>query len=311
MITNTLKKLTIIFLGIAVATSSAQALPLEEFYNYLYNTNTNQFTVGQYTFVDVGVSSSFDGEPDVETDNVRDIDDDSAELNGEVDMNDFRNGIVFFVYGQDEDMVEDTEDDYDSYDEVRDDEEDDDFEVIRVDRDLDGRDDFSRDVRGLEDDERYYVVLCVEFEDDNNDETLRCGDVEDFETDRNGNNNDENPDVDTEDAHEIDDDSAELNGEVDMNDFNNGRVFFVWGEDEDGVDDVEREDRYSDIDEDGDDLQKQIVDNDLDGQQSYRLDIFSLDDNTDIYFRICVEYEDEDNDDTIECGSVEEFETDN
>jgi hypothetical protein len=311
MITNTLKKLTIIFLGIAVATSSAQAFTLEEFYNYLYNTNTNQFTVGQYTFVDVGVSSSFDGEPDVETDNVRDIDDDSAELNGEVDMNDFRNGIVFFVYGQDEDMVEDTEDDYDSYDEVRDDEEDDDFEVIRVDRDLDGRDDFSRDVRGLEDDERYYVVLCVEFEDDNNDETLRCGDVEDFETDRNGNNNDENPDVDTEDAHEIDDDSAELNGEVDMNDFNNGRVFFVWGEDEDGVDDVEREDRYSDIDEDGDDLQKQIVDNDLDGQQSYRLDIFSLDDNTDIYFRICVEYEDEDNDDTIECGSVEEFETDN
>jgi len=41
------------------------------------------------------------------------------------------------------------------------------------------------------------------------------------------NNNDEEPDVDTERATDIEDDEAELNGFVDMNDFNNGIVFFA------------------------------------------------------------------------------------
>ena len=275
---------------------------------YGFNSNPYGFTFnesGSYG----GSYGNNDDRPDVDTQRVRDIDEDSAELNGEVDMNDFRNGIVFFVYGQDEDMIEDVERDYDSYEDVDDDEEDDDFEVERVDRDLDDRDDYSEDVNGLEEDERYYVVLCVEYEDEDGDERLECGDVEDFETDGDS-SNDEEPDAETRSATDIEDDRAELRGEIDMNDFDDGLVFFVYGEDESDVEDVEDEDEYTDIDEQGDDLQKIVIDNNLSGQEDYNRTVFNLDDNTDIYFRICVEFENEDDDQELVCGQVREFETD-
>ena len=222
-------------------------------------------------------------------------------------MNDFDDGIVFFVYGQDEDMIEDVEDDYSEYDDVRDDEEDDDFEVVRVDKDLDDDDSYEEEIDNLEEGEDYYFIICVEYQDNNNDETLECGDVEDFETD--GDNNDE-PEVETKNATNIGEHEAELEGEVDMNDFNDGIVFFVWGEDEDDIQDVEDEDSFDDIDERGDDLQKYDIDLNFDGQDDFNFTVYGLDDNTDHFFRICVEYQDDDNDETLECGDVEEFETD-
>jgi len=117
--------------------------------------------------------------------------------------------------------------------------------------------------------------------------------------DRNGssnNNNDDEPDVDTERATDIEDDEAELNGSVDMNDFSNGLVFFAYGEDESDVEDVEDEDEFDDIDERGDDLQLQRLDSDLDGSRDFSFTIRDLSDDTDYYFTICVEYEDEDDD---------------
>ena len=121
---------------------------------------------------------------------------------------------------------------------------------------------------------------------------------------------DDEPDVDTNRARDIDDDSAYLYGDVDMNDFNNGYVFFVYGEDEDQVEDIASDyDEYSDVDEDGDDLQKFSIDSDLDGDASYDAYIYGLDDDTDYYFQICVEYEDDDDDEVIECGGVEDFTT--
>lgn len=287
-----------------------------------FNNNSNYYGDGGYTFSDGsnnGNSNYYnnndnDDEPDVDTKSARDIQDDSAELRGEVDMNDFDNGIVFFVYGQDEDKIEDVEGDYDEYDDVNDDEEDDEFEVVRVDSDLDGDDEYEEEVNNLEEDEEYFFIICVEYEDDDNDETLECGDVEDFDTDDNNDNNDDNdeePEVETDSADDIDDDSAELRGSVDMNDFENGRVFFVWGEDEDQVGEVEDEDSFGEIDEDGDDLQKESVDLNFDGNDNFELNVYGLDDDTEIFFRICVQYDDEDNDETLECGDVEDFETDN
>ena len=269
----------------------------------------------QYTFTDLGSFSSYSNngdDPEVETDTADDVRDDSAELRGEVDMNNFRNGIVFFVYGQDEDRIEDVEDDYDTYDDAQDDEDNDEFEVVRVDRDLDGQDDYSEEVDNLEEDEDYYFVICVEYDDDDNDERLECGNVEDFETDDdNGGSNDDEPDAETFNARDIDRNSAEISGDIDMNDFNNGIVFFVFGEDENDVDDVEDEDTYDDIDERGDDLQKIRVDTNLDGQQDYMRTLFGLDRNTNHYFRICVEFENDDDDQELVCGDVEDFETDN
>lgn len=121
---------------------------------------------------------------------------------------------------------------------------------------------------------------------------------------------DDTPTVDTKSARNITDDSAQLRGEVDMEDFRNGRVFFVYGEDKNDVEDVEDEDSYNDVDEQGDDLQKVLIESDLDGDEEYSRTVYGLDDDTRIYFRICVEYEDNDDDDTLECGSVENFRTD-
>jgi len=124
--------------------------------------------------------------------------------------------------------------------------------------------------------------------------------------------NDEEPDVETDSARGIEDDEAELRGSVDMNDFEDGEVFFVYGEDEDAIEDVEDDfDSYRDVDEDGDDLQKVRVDSSLDGDDDYEETVYNLDADTDHYFTICVGYEDEDNDDVLECGDVEDFTTDN
>ncbi|MEX0917691.1 MAG: hypothetical protein WDZ93_00890 [Candidatus Paceibacterota bacterium] len=248
--------------------------------------------------------------PDVTTEDADDVEENSAELRGEVDMNDFRNGIVFFVYGQDEDQVEDIEDEYDEYQDI--DEDGDDLQAIRVDRDLDGDESYRETVWNLEKDEEYFFQICVEYENEDDDQTIKCGGVEDFETDGTGgeSNSGDEPDVTTEDAENVEDDEAELHGEVDMNDFENGIVFFVYGEDEDQVEDIENDyDTYSDIDEDGDDLQKVKMDSDLDGRSSYELRISGLEEETEYFFQICVEYEDEDDDDVLLCGGVEEFET--
>lgn len=118
------------------------------------------------------------------------------------------------------------------------------------------------------------------------------------------------PEVTTDDADDVEDDRAELRGEVDMQDAEDGIVFFVYGEDEDQVEDAADEDRYSDIDTDGDDLRKVKVASNFDDEDDFYAVVTGLDDNTDHYFRICVEYEDEDNDERLECGDVESFETD-
>lgn len=254
----------------------------------------------------------YDGDtPDVTTEDADDVDEDRAELNGEVDMNDFEDGTVFFVYGQDEDQVEEIEDEYDTYSEI--DEDGQDLQKVRVDTGLDDDESYSEVVTNLEEDERYYFQICVEYEDEDNDDRIECGGVEDFETERDGSSsNDDEPDVATRSAENVEDDEAELHGTVDMNDFENGIVFFVFGQDEDLVEEIEDEyETYDEIDEEGDDLEKVRVDSDLDDSASYELRVSGLDDDTDYYFQICVEYEDEDNDEVLVCGGVEDFRTDN
>jgi len=126
----------------------------------------------------------FDGdEPEVETDNASRITDSSAELRGEVEMNDAEEGLAFFAYGEDEDLVIDIERDYDRYDDI--DEEGDDLQVVEVDDRLDDGDDvnYRMLVTGLDDDTDYYFAFCLQFEDEDGDEMIMCGDVEDFTTD--------------------------------------------------------------------------------------------------------------------------------
>lgn len=124
----------------------------------------------------------YDGdEPHATTRSASNIGDDYATLHGSVDMNDYDNGTVFFVYGEDESQVEDIEDDYDTYDDI--DEDDEDLQKVRVETGFDGSESFELGVGALENDTRHYYSICVEYEDDDDDEVLTCGNVVSFTTD--------------------------------------------------------------------------------------------------------------------------------
>lgn len=136
-------------------------------------------------------------------------------------------------------------------------------------------------------------------------------DNDDSDDEDDDNDDEDVPEVTTDDAEDINENQAELNGEIEMNDFENGVAFFVYGEDEGDVEDVEDEDSYNDVSSNGDNLQKVLLSSSLDDDRSFSADIYNLDEDTEIYYRICVAYEDEDDDDALECGDVESFETDN
>jgi hypothetical protein len=255
-------------------------------------------------------NSRYGSEVEVDTRSATDIRDDSARLRGVVtDFNRSDYADVWFEYGRSSNAMNSR------------------TPIIRIDQDED--EDFAFRINGLRDDQRYYFRAVAE----DDDEDKEYGSIANFQTrdynrnnrnnryddryDRNDrydnryNRNDDEPDVSTRRAFDVQDDSARFEGEVDMNDFRNGEVFFVYGEDEDDVDDVADDyDSFRDVDEDGDDLQKYRVDGNLDGNGNYEIRVTGLDDNTDHYYALCVGYEDEDNDDVLECSATREFETD-
>ena len=248
-------------------------------YGYQYQNRNNQYGLGLRLLDDADV--------EVETGYAK-YSGGEVTLHGKVDLKGASYAYAWFEYGKDdENMDEDTS-------------------KVKKTRD----DDFSAeiDIDDLEEDEFYYYRAVVK--DDNG--GYDHGVIRSFYVSNGGRSsrNDDEPEANTDDADNIDENEARMQGEVDMNDFNNGRVFFVYGEDESQVEDVEDEDRYRDIDEDGDDLQKVVADSDLDGKRTYWYRVWGLNDNTDYYYRICVEYEDDSHDEQLVCGDVEHFETD-
>lgn len=126
----------------------------------------------------------------------------------------------------------------------------------------------------------------------------------------NSHNNYNTPDVTTYNAENIGQSAAELHGNIDMNDYDNGSAFFVYGESRSEVENVTDENRYQDIDQDGDRLQKAQVDSNVDGVRNFWANIYGLSSNTNQYYRACVEYTDDNDDQTLTCGDVENFRTD-
>jgi uncharacterized repeat protein (TIGR01451 family) len=126
--------------------------------------------------------------PEADTGSVSNIDGDSAKIKGSVDMNDFDSGVVFFVYGQDEDQIGDVQDDYSTYNSV--DEDDENLQKERVDTDLDGDESYSLEISNLEQDEDYFYSICVQYKNSDNDYELVCGDVKDFTSEEEDSDND-------------------------------------------------------------------------------------------------------------------------
>lgn len=214
---------------------------------------------------------------DVETRSAINIDEDSAELRGRIDLNYEDEASVYFEYGTSRsNLSKDTK-------------------KITIDEHDD--DDFSIDVRSLHGDTLYFFRAVAIDEDNDKD----YGAILSFRT--NDNDERDEPSAETHSATYITDDSAYLRGSVDMSFYKNGRVFFVYGEDENQVGDIADDyDTYNDIDEDGEDLQKMLVDTDLDSSDWYSQKVSRLDPDTRIYYNICVEYED-----TLTCGDTESF----
>lgn len=259
---------------------------------YLYNNDALEVYINQLlAFIErlkeIQGESDIRGDIYVTTQSATAIDENSAMLRARVNMNDEEEGELFFEYGT-------------SYGNLNKD-----SDTITLDEG-DDEETLEEEISGLEDDTRYYFRAVVE--DQNGDK--RYGATLSFITDDNSENNNNTPEATTLSAQEVDTDRANLRGEVDMNDYENGKAFFVYGEEKSLVDSVEDDfDTYSEVDEDGDDLRKVEVDGDVDNTENYTKEVVELDENIDIYFAMCVEYDDEDDDETLICGAVKSFET--
>lgn len=215
-----------------------------------------------------------------------DIENDHATLRGRVDFNDEDEAAVYFLWG-------DTRTNLDE-------------ETSHIPLDDTDDEDFEKILTGLSENTTYYYRAVAE--DAEGDKVY--GTIYTFST---NNSDKDHPEVTTYNAQNINDTSADLRGNVDMNDFNNGNIFFVYGEDEDQIHDVDGNfETYTEIEEDGDDLQKtSIFDSNLDDTKNYAKEVTGLDSDTDHYFRLCVQFEVENNDNTLVCGVTKSFTTDN
>lgn len=240
---------------------------------------------GWYPSTPSGVSAV-----DVRTNSATDVRDDRATLRGEVDFNNQDEATVYFQWGTTAASLR-TE-----------------TPQVVLDED-DDNEDFSVTITDLDDNRAYYYRAVAEDERGRRD----YGAVLSFRTDDDDWDDDDDEDyleVTTYSAQDIRDDEAELRGMVEMNDFDDGIVFFVYGEDEDLIDDVEDDyDRYSEVEEEGDDLQKVLIDTSLDFDRTYYETVVDLDDDTRIYYNLCVEFDDEDGDERLVCGTPRSFTT--
>lgn len=213
------------------------------------------------------------------------VDENRAILRARVDLNDATYARVWFEYGDDEDDLADR------------------TRVTVVD---DNNERYVlRPVRHLDDERTYYYRAIAEDPSG----ARNYGRIYSFRTHRDIEN--ELPEIVLERAYAITRHEATVAGTVDMNDFNNGTVFLLYGEDEGDLIDVrEREDEYDDIREYGDDLQKVRLDGDLDSFDRYEYAISGLDFDTRHYYALGVSYEDENDDAILLLSRIRYFTTD-
>jgi len=118
--------------------------------------------------------------PDVDTDRATDITLYSAVLQGSIDMNDFKNGTAFLIYGESKEDIDEVRNEISRYSRIR--EYGDDLKKILLDEDLDSYDEYTRKVRYLDLDTKHYYAFGVEFEDENDDDKIILGSISSFTT---------------------------------------------------------------------------------------------------------------------------------
>ncbi len=235
----------------------------------------------------INVRSNNFSAPRISSDRATNISAYSAQLSGDLDMNDGENGIAFVVYGQSEKQVKEITDIYNKYSQV--DENGDYLQRTRLGVGLLGKSEYEKTIDDLERGETYYYSFCVEYEGEG--DGLVCSSGKSFTTD--SSNRDDLPDV-VNKTPEVSFSRVTISGSVNMRDFIDGLVFFVYGTDFGDVEDAPEKSSFDRIRQSGDSLQKIIVDEDLDGKDSYDIYLYDLMSESRYNYRICVEYEDED-----------------
>ena len=191
----------------------------------------------------------------VTTESASDENEDSATLNGFVDVGDEDNVSLYFEWGEDDAIA-----DLDNTENADDSE-------------TDSNTDFEVTIDGLDSDTEYFFRACAEDESGDVD----CGSIKSFSTEG-GSNGDF--DVSTDNATDEDEDSATLNGSVDP-----GGLRIVKRRIEYGTDD-----NVSDLD-DTKDADCDLNDGD---SEDFDATITGLNDNTEYFFRACAEDDDGD-----------------
>lgn len=226
-------------------------------------------------------------QPTIYLQQVQNIEAYSAELSGTYSMKDADFGTVFVVYGQDSILVNavSTKRSYASISE-----DDEDLQKVRVLSNAKGNGTFSYSLKNLDRNKQYFYRACIEVDDDDFDGVV-CSSVSNFTTDRRDTS--EKPLVKTE-GTTAQGTLVTLTGAVDMNDFNDGHAFFVYGTSQSRVDGVNQSSRFTNIYQSGDTLQLISLDTNVDINKTFTKTVTDLKPTTVYYYKLCVEYEDTD-----------------
>lgn len=223
---------------------------------------------------------------DVETSSASDVDEDRATLRGTVRLEGILYGYVWFEYG-------DTPEDLDRT-----------TERIRVVPAQERTRTQTAPIRNLTDATTYYVrIVGMDTAGVRN-----YGRVYTVTTRRDIEN--ERPKVETDSVTDVGLHDATLHSTIDMNDFRDGIAFFVYGESYDELREIPTTyTRYSRIKDQGDDLQKILLDSDLDKKTSFTYTVENLDLDTIHYGAVGLEYENERGDRVLTLGWIRSFRT--
>ncbi len=221
-----------------------------------------------------------------------------------IDMRDTKDGRVYVLYGESQsDVTAASKEEYGDIDENGDR-----LQKSRVAAGVIGSRKFVALIDDLDDNTDYFYAVCVSY--DGRRDGFVCTRVYSFTTpdDSYG----QAPRVTT-GAVSVSGNTITLEGAVNMRSFRNTQAFFVYGTDESVVKQVEGQRAMINIRQNGDRLQRVLVDGDLDRSDSFRTIVRDLRFATPYVARLCVEFENEDERGRdhmyVECGEVSEFTT--
>lgn len=234
----------------------------------------------------------------VTTEAATDVDEESARLNGELELNSEDAAEVWFEYGMSRDgMTERTE-----------------IRTFDTDDEDDGMISFFATVSDLNEDTEYYFRAVAEDEEGGRDTgerlTFRTSE-EDADEDTEDDDLDEMPDIRTGSTESVTNRSAVLEGSVEMNDLSDGTVFFVYSEEEELVQDVAEDySTFEEVEENDSSLWSGLVDSGVSDDSNFSLEVEDLEDDTTYYYAAVIAYEDEDGEEVMRTGAVRSFTTD-